>query len=140
MNLLRSVNEERKKYNDTLTKNKEVIMASSFYQLDNLIEGFKLSCQTQGKSPRTVEWFYNFLSRFLSFLKMKEFPADIGMLGKHHIKAFILYLQTEVKTPFHNQPLATASVPGYVCTLKAFFAWATREDYIHTDELWIKGK
>jgi integrase/recombinase XerD len=110
-------------------------MESSVYQLVNLIEGFKLSCQTEGKSPRTVEWYYGFLARFLSFLKMKEFPTDIGMLGKHHIKAFILYLQTEVKTPFRNQPLATASIQGYVRTLKAFFAWATREDYIQANPM-----
>jgi integrase/recombinase XerD len=55
------------------------------------------------------------------------------MIGKNHIKAFILYLQTEVKTRFGNRPLSPSSVQGYVRTLKAFFAWATREDYIQAN-------
>ena len=108
-------------------------MQTSVFELGNLIEGFKLSCQTEGKSPRTVEWYSGFLARFLSFLKQKEFPTDIGLLGKHHIKAFIHHLQTEVKTPFHGKPLSPSTVQGYVRTLKAFFAWATREDYIETN-------
>jgi site-specific recombinase XerD len=108
-------------------------MESSVYQLDNLIDGFKLSCQTEGKSPRTVEWYYSFLGRFLSFLKMRGFPTDIGMLGKHHVKAFIHHLQTEAKTPYHGKPLSCSTVQGYVRTLKAFFSWATREDYIESN-------
>ena len=110
-------------------------MKSSIFELDNLIDGFKLSCQTEGKSPRTVEWYYSFLARFLSFLKLKEFPTDVGMLGKNHIKAFILYLQTEVKTPFQGNPLSSSTVQGYVRTLKAFFAWATREDYVQSNPM-----
>jgi len=110
-------------------------MKSSVYELENLIDGFKLSCQTEGKSPRTIEWYSSFLSRFVCFLKFKEFPTDIGMLGKNHVKAFILYLQTEVKTPFNHKPLSSSSVQGYVRTLKVFFAWATREDYIQSNPM-----
>jgi integrase/recombinase XerD len=116
-------------------KNKEVIMEASVFEMDNLIDGFTLSCQTEGKSPQTIDWYYAFLKRFLYFLKHKEFPTDIRMLGKHHIQAFILYLQTEVKTPLHNEPLATASIQGYVRTLKAFFAWATREEIIQLNPM-----
>jgi len=110
-------------------------MKSSVFELDNLIDGFKLSCQTEGKSPRTTEWYSAFLARFLSFLKLREFPTGIGLLGKNHIKAFILYLQTEVKTPFQGRPLSSSTVQGYVRTLKAFFAWATREDYIQSNPM-----
>lgn len=58
----------------------------------------------------------------LLFLEQRELPADIGLLGKHHAKAFIHHLQTEAKTPYHGKPLSCSTVQGYVRTLKAFFS------------------
>lgn len=108
-------------------------METSNLAVENLIEGFRLSCQTEGKSPRTVEWYTSFLARFLSFLNLKEFPTGLGQLGKDHIKAFIHYLQTEARTPHHGKPLSCFTVQGYVRTLKAFFSWAAREGYIESN-------
>lgn len=110
-------------------------MTSKAMELKNLIEGFQLTCQTEGKSHKTVEWYCSFLARFLSFLKLQGFSTEIDQLDKYHIKAFILHLQTEVKTPYHGKPLSCSTVQGYVRTLKAFFSWATREDYIRSNPM-----
>ena len=36
----------------------------------------------------------------------------------------------EAKTPHQCKPLSQATVQGYVRTLKSFFSWATREEYL----------
>jgi hypothetical protein len=44
-------------------------MESSNLELENLIQGFILAYQTEGRSPNTIEWYRNFITRFLRFLK-----------------------------------------------------------------------
>ena len=105
-------------------------MKTSTLELENLIQGFKLTCQTEGKSPKTIEWYTCFLERYLQFLKLINYPTVIDRIDKNHIREFIRYLQTEASTPHGNNPLSPATVQGYVRTLKAFFSWLTREEYI----------
>jgi len=105
-------------------------MKSSVLELSNLIQGFKLSCQTEGKSPKTIEWYTTFLCRFLTFLEFENYPTDAAQINKEVIRAFILYLQVEAKTPRSKKPLSPATVQGYVRTLKAFFSWVVKEEYL----------
>jgi len=70
-------------------------MNSNGLDMANLIEGFRLSCQTEGKSPKTIEWYSGFLNSFRLFLESNSMPTDASGIEKSHIKAFILYLQTE---------------------------------------------
>ena len=91
--------------------------------LPNLIEGFRLSCQAEGKSPMTIEWYTCFLNRFKQFLELSTMPTDATQIDKNHIRAFIRYLQVEAKIPRTNKCLSPATVQGYVRTLKSFFSW-----------------
>ncbi len=72
---------------------------NSVLELASLIQGFKLSCQTEGKSPKTIEWYTSFLDRFLQFLKLNSLPTSINQIDKNHIREFIRYLQTQARTP-----------------------------------------
>jgi site-specific recombinase XerD len=105
-------------------------MNNNALSITNLINGFRLSCQTEGKSPNTIEWYICFLNRFRLFLESREMPTHVQQIDKNHIRAFILYLQTEARVPHANVPLSGATVQGYVRTLKAFFSWLAKEDYI----------
>jgi len=105
-------------------------MKASALNLRNLIEGFRLSCQTEGKSPKTTEWYTTFLGKFQSFLELKHMPIDAARIGKDHIRAFILYLQSEARTPRSEKMLSPATVQGYVRTIKVFFSWVVREEYL----------
>ena len=105
-------------------------MKASVLELGNLIQGFKLSCQTEGKSPKTIEWYTTFLRKFLTFLELRNYPIDAAQINKEVIRAFILYLQVEAKTPRSKKPLSPATVQGYVRTLKSFFSWVVREEYL----------
>ena len=51
-------------------------MKTSVLNLANLIQGFKMSCQTEGKSPKTTEWYTSFLERFRRFLEQSGLPAS----------------------------------------------------------------
>ena len=110
-------------------------METSNLALENLIQGFRLSCQTEGKSPKTIEWYYSFLDRFRRFLILSNYPANINRINKDHIRLFIRYLQEEARTPHSNKPLSIATIQGYVRTLKAFFSWALREEYVDTNPM-----
>lgn len=110
-------------------------MNSNILKLRNLIHGFSLSYQTEGKSPKTIEWYTGFLNRFHHFLEMNNLPTDVSRINRNHIREFIRFLQTKAKTPYNDKPLTSATVQGYVRTLKAFFSWATREDYIDSNPM-----
>lgn len=99
-------------------------------KLRNLIDGFGFSCQTEAKSPKTVEWYTAFLGRFNRFLESNNLPSDVSLITKQHIRQFIRYLQTEVKTPYKKKPLSLATIQGYVRTLKVFFSWLAKENYL----------
>jgi len=103
---------------------------NSILDLQNLIQGFKLSCQTENKSPKTIEWYICFLDRFHQFLKRNNYPTGVKRINKDHIRTFILFLQQEAKTPHTERPLSQSTVQGYVRTLKSFFSWLKREEYI----------
>jgi site-specific recombinase XerD len=104
-------------------------MNNSTLELKNLIDGYKLSCQTEGKSPKTIEWYFFFLTRFRQFLEARQLSTDLGEIGKDRVREFIRFLQTEARNPRNGKPLAGATVQGYVRTLKAFLSWAVREEY-----------
>jgi site-specific recombinase XerD len=108
-------------------------METSFLELNTLIEGFKLSCQTEGKSPKTIEWYTAFLERFRLFLLSNDLPTRVDSVNKTHIRAFIRYLQKEARNPRSQKPLSQSTVQGYVRTLKAFFSWLTREEYLESN-------
>ncbi|MFO7996090.1 MAG: tyrosine-type recombinase/integrase [Dehalococcoidia bacterium] len=110
-------------------------METSTLELKNLIQGFKLSCQTECKSPRTVEWYTSFLDRFHGFLERNNCPADISCLNRNHIRGFIRYLQAEARVPHTGTPLSTATIQAYIRVLKVFFSWAIREEYLRVNPM-----
>ena len=62
-------------------------MESSFLALRSLIEGLKLSSQTEGKSSKTIECYITLLNRFYNFLEQRNLPTDLTQLQ------FLLSLQ-----------------------------------------------
>jgi integrase/recombinase XerD len=110
-------------------------METSALELGNLIQGFKLSCQTECKSSRTVEWYTSFLGRFRRFLERNNHPTNIHDLDRTHIREFIRYLQAEARVPHTGTPLSTATIQAYIRVLKAFFSWARREDYLKSNPM-----
>jgi len=110
-------------------------METSDLGIENLIQGFRLSCQTEGKSAKTTDWYNDFLKRFRKFLSFKRFPVDLNQINRDHIRVYIAYLQNEARTARGSKPLSPATIQGAVRTLKAFFSWALREEFIESNPM-----
>ncbi len=103
--------------------------------LDRLARHFEAHNRSEGKSPRTVEWYVRVLSYFQDYLKKEGYAATLGDLNLQVVREFVVYLQTREKWLGH--PIAHAgegflsptSVNNYVRGLRAFFSWLYREGY-----------
>jgi len=78
-------------------------METSKLELGDLIQGFRLSCQAEGKSPKTVDWYNDFLNGFRKFLSFKRLPTDLFWINREHIRAYIAYLQNEAAATEETQ-------------------------------------
>ncbi len=59
----------------------------------------------------------------------------VNKIDKNQIRSFILYLQRQAKTPHTEKPLSSSTVQGYIRTLKVFFSWLLREEYIRSNPM-----
>jgi len=67
--------------------------------LKSLVNGFVLTKQTEGKSPRTVEFYSENLKRFLWYASRQGWSDDIRMLTEWHIREFLGCLAHEKASP-----------------------------------------
>ena len=107
-------------------------------ELDTLIDGYRLYCQADGKSPHTIRRYMGKLSVFQAYLAHHDHTAGEPDLDVQTIRAFIVHMQTSVKAdelnphkPTRSEPLSPYTIQGYVRVLKAFFTWAHRESLMN---------
>ena len=106
--------------------------------LEKLARHFEAHNRSEGKSPRTVDWYKNVLRYFQSYLKEQDQSEMLGDITLQTVKEFIVYLQTRERWHGHPNPpskggtLSAISVNNYVRGIRAFFSWLHREGY--TDE------
>ncbi|MFC1980606.1 tyrosine-type recombinase/integrase [Chloroflexota bacterium] len=104
--------------------------------LDQVIDIYILCCATEGKSPKTIDWYSANLRRFRDFLKQEGLARGITDIGTSEARKFIFHLQNNVKrwetSPYVNDSrgLSSFSVHGYARTIKAFWSWLLAEGYI----------
>jgi len=110
-------------------------MTNPDLELKTLLSAYRLSCQAEGKSPATIKWYMPFLARFEDYLERQGFPTSVDRVDRRHVRSFIGYLQSEAKVPHSGALLSPATVQGYVRTIKAFFSWLEREEYLATNPL-----
>jgi len=103
--------------------------------LEKLARHFEAYNRSEGKSPRTVEWYCRVLRFFRNYLQEQGHSTKLGELTLEVAREFILYLQTRKKWDKHpcipspDGKLAAISVQNYVRGLRAFFSWLHREGY-----------
>jgi site-specific recombinase XerD len=106
--------------------------------LKSLVNGFVLTKQTEGKSPRTVEFYSENLKRFLWYASRQVWSDDIRMLTEWHIREFLGYLVNEksrwgVEGNGSESCRVRAShttVHHYFVVLANFFNWVVREGFV----------
>jgi site-specific recombinase XerD len=106
--------------------------------LKSLVNGFVLTKQTEGKSPRTVEFYGENLKRFLWYSRQKEWPDDIRMLTEWNIREFLGYVANETNRwglegngsePAHRK-VSHTTVHHYYVVLANFFGWVVHEGFL----------
>lgn len=107
--------------------------------LATLIDLFLATKQTEGKSPRTISWYRDFLSRFMRFTtnghetRLREISIDTA-------REFIASLQSQTarfvghpKHPEQEGGLSPSTIHGYVRALKALGTWLHEEGFTTTN-------
>ncbi|MFC1931895.1 tyrosine-type recombinase/integrase [Chloroflexota bacterium] len=103
-----------------------------------LVNGFVLTKQTEGKSPRTVEFYSENLKRFLWYALKQDWPDDIRMLTEWNIREFLGYLANENcrwglegnGSETSQQKASHSTVHHYFVVLANFFGWVVREGFL----------
>ncbi len=110
-------------------------------ELSTLARHFELHNRTEGKSPRTVEWYRLVLRLFQRFLIESEKPTNLGELWEPEVREFILYLQDKKKwqdnpcMPTRQTGIAAITIQTYIRALRAFFNWLYEEGYTTENRL-----
>jgi site-specific recombinase XerD len=106
--------------------------------LKSLVTGFVLTKQTEGKSPRTVEFYSENLKRFLWYAHKQEWSDDIRMLTEWHIREFLGYVANETNrwglkgngSEPAQRKVTHTTVHHYFVVLANFFGWVVREGFL----------
>jgi site-specific recombinase XerD len=109
--------------------------------LERLIKHFEAHNRSEGKSPRTVEYYSRVLSYYLRYLESEGYSTNLGDLTLEVARDFVLNLQTRPKWEGHKNGssadarLSPMSVQNYVRGIRAFFSWLHREGYTEVNVL-----
>lgn len=106
--------------------------------LKSLIKGFVLTKQTEGKSPRTVEFYAENLKRFLWYAQKQAWSDDIRMLTEWDIREFLGYVANETNrwglsgngSEPARRKVTNTTVHHYFVVLANFFGWVVREEFL----------
>lgn len=115
---------------------REVLRKRGTADLAKLLEGYRLSARSEGKSGSTiaiVEASVRYLDEFLS---ANGHSTDVAEIGAKELRQFVLYLQERPRFAHHRftKPqgghLSGHTINAYLRALQAFWAWLKREDFI----------
>jgi site-specific recombinase XerD len=109
--------------------------------LKSLINGFVLTKQTEGKSPRTVEFYAQNLNRFLWYAQQKEWSDDIRTITEWDIRDFLSYVANETNrwglkgngSEPARRKVTHTTVHNYFVVLANFFGWVVGEGLLQED-------
>jgi len=106
--------------------------------IKSLVNGFVLTKQTEGKSPRTIEFYSDNLKRFLWYASKQGWSDDIRMLTEWHIREFLGYLSNEKcrwglegnGSETSRVKVSYTTVHHYFVVLANFFGWVVSEGFM----------
>jgi len=109
--------------------------------LHALIDGFLLYCKAESKSPETIIFYRQKLTRLGRFLEQAAGdPVDAEFITLQQLRQFLVHLQTGVwayegtsRRSSSNRRLSPFTIQGYARSIKALFSWATHEGHLETN-------
>ncbi len=103
------------------------------HKLFELIEYYEVCNRAEGKSPKTISWYSANLKNFRNYLKNRHLSDSLDNIDTKLLRDYVLYLMKQTRyenhpyTPAKTELLSTATIHGYVRTLRAFFNWLVVE-------------
>ena len=85
--------------------------------LERLAQHFGTFNKSEGKLPRTVEWYSRVIRYFTAYLKAQGMSTQLGDVDIHAVREFILYLQNRTRWADH---LCKPCPEGILWPLSAF--------------------
>lgn len=105
-------------------------------RLDKLLEGYRLSAQSEGKSPNTIAIVAASVRYLEEFLTDNNLSTDVTEIGAGELRRFTVYLRERPRFARHRftRPqgghLSGHTINGYLRALQAFWSWLEREEFI----------
>ncbi len=111
--------------------------------LKSLVSGFVLTKNTEGKSPRTVEYYRENLRRFLWYAEKHSFPDDIRMIDEWKIRSFLGYVRNEKNrwgaegngSESSSEKSSNSTVYHYYVAIACFFNWVVAEGFMKVNPM-----
>jgi site-specific recombinase XerD len=109
--------------------------------LKDLLAGFRVANEVEGKSPRTTNWYQAMLAEYVAYIEAHGLETGSIGFGADVVRGYILYLQHRRRyeghphTPVQAALLSPKTVQCHVRALKAFGSWLCREGYTADNRL-----
>jgi len=101
-------------------------------ELADLVNYYETYNRSEGKSPKTVEWYREVLNSFVGWLKRQGKLTNLSSIDHMDVREFILALR---ERRYHGKALSSSTLNNRVRALRAFFSWLAREGYTNTNIL-----
>ena len=114
----------------------EILRKEPSTRLGKLLGGYRLSAQSEGKSPNTIAIVVASVRFLEEFLIDNNLSPNVGKVGVEELRRFIVYLRERPRFAHHRftQPqsghLSGHTINGYLRALQSFWSWLEREDFI----------
>ncbi|MFC2058157.1 tyrosine-type recombinase/integrase [Chloroflexota bacterium] len=110
--------------------------AVSINDLESLLLDYRLCARTEGKSEETITLKTTAVGQLADFLRSQRLSTEVSQIGVQSLRKFILYLQE--RKAFSNTPsakpknkcLSAQTINDYMRSIRAFWSWLVREEYI----------
>jgi site-specific recombinase XerD len=108
-----------------------------------LVVGFVLTKRTEGKSPRTVQYYQENLRRFLWYAKRQGWSDNVRFMTEWQIREFLGYVGTETHrwglegngSETSQYKASHSNVRHYFVVLCCFFNWLTQEGFLQKNPI-----
>jgi site-specific recombinase XerC len=102
------------------------------------VEGFLVAKQVEGKSPATLAFYRQNLSRFLWWVWENGISEDVCRIAAHHLRQFLAYVQPTpgrwgIGSASSQHLPSMATVDAYWRSLQALFSWLVREGVLRVE-------
>jgi len=114
----------------------EILGKQSSTTLDKLLNGYRLSSLSEGKSPNTIAIGEASVRYLEEFLTSHGLSTDVTRIGANELRRFSAYLRERPRfahhrfTPPQSGRLSGHTVNGYMRALQSFWSWLEREEFI----------